>query len=79
MLGLLPENAHVSGRIIFEDCNLLELNERELRPLRGRSIGFVPQDPQNAFNPVSTIGAHAHEAARLLGLPDITAERTAIF
>lgn len=79
VLGLLPETARTAGRISFKDRNLLELSDRVFRPLRGRSIGFVPQDPQNALNPVRTIGAHAHESARLLDLSGRTAERTAIF
>lgn len=44
--------------------------ERGFRPLRGRAIGFVPQDPGNSLNPVRTIGAQAHEAAALLDEPD---------
>ena len=40
------------------------------RPLRGRAIGFVPQDPANSLNPVRTIGAQAQEAAALLDEPD---------
>lgn len=48
----------------------MSLAERQFRPLRGRAIGFVPQDPGNALNPVRTIGAQAMEAAALLGEQD---------
>ncbi|ACM31347.1 ABC transporter ATP-binding protein [Agrobacterium rhizogenes] len=78
VLGLLPETAKTSGKIGFKGSDLLRLNDYTWRPLRGRAIGFVPQDPQNALNPVRTIGAQAHEAARLLNLPDRAAERAAI-
>ncbi|ALK09810.1 Glutathione import ATP-binding protein GsiA [Blastochloris viridis] len=49
---------------------MLGLSERRFRPLRGRAIGFVPQDPGNSLNPVRTIGAQAMEAAALLDEPD---------
>ncbi|MQB46259.1 ABC transporter ATP-binding protein [Rhizobium sp. ICMP 5592] len=79
VLGLLPETARASGKIGFRGNNLLHLNEHAWRPLRGRAIGFVPQDPQNALNPVRSIGAQAHEAAHLLDLPGHDAERAAIY
>ncbi|NTF96051.1 ABC transporter ATP-binding protein [Rhizobium rhizogenes] len=79
ILGLLPETAKTSGKIGFQGDDLLRLNDRAWRPLRGRAIGFVPQDPQNALNPVRSIGAQAHEAARLLDLPDRAAERAEIY
>ncbi|MBS7810305.1 dipeptide ABC transporter ATP-binding protein [Roseococcus pinisoli] len=79
VLGLLGRGeAKVTGRIRFKGEDLLALPERKFRALRGRAIGFVPQDPQNALNPVRTIGSQAHEAARLLDLPDGEAERRAI-
>ncbi|MEZ2410351.1 ABC transporter ATP-binding protein [Bosea sp. RCC_152_1] len=78
VLGLLPEGAGIAGTIGFEAHQLTSLSAGAFRALRGRQIGFVPQDPQNALNPVRTIGAHAHEAARLLDLSDGRAERAAI-
>lgn len=65
VLRLLPNGAAASGTVQFEGQNLLALPERRFRPLRGRQIGFVPQDPGNALNPVRTIGAQAMEAAAL--------------
>ena len=79
LLGLLPrDETRISGRIGFQGADILAWPERRLRALRGRSIGFVPQDPQNALNPVRTIGSQAHEAARLLGLDDPAIERRKI-
>lgn len=65
VLRLLPNGAAASGTVQFEGQNLLALPERRFRPMRGRQIGFVPQDPGNALNPVRTIGAQALEAAAL--------------
>lgn len=70
VLRLLPNGAHASGQVRFEEQELLALPERRFRPLRGRAIGFVPQDPGNALNPVRTIGVQAMEAAALTDEPN---------
>src|ERR1700689_2275749 len=63
VLRLLPPQARVkAGQIQFNRQDVLELGERQFRPLRGRELGFVPQDPSNALNAVRTIGSHALEA-----------------
>ncbi|ANF59295.1 dipeptide ABC transporter ATP-binding protein [Halotalea alkalilenta] len=66
VLRLLPAGGRTTGRVAFDGQELLALSERRFRPLRGRAIGFVPQDPGNSLNPVRTIGAQAQEAAALL-------------
>jgi peptide/nickel transport system ATP-binding protein len=66
VLRLLPPGiGRASGRVEFDGQDVLSLSERRFRPLRGRRIGFVPQDPGNALNAVRTIGAQAKEAAAL--------------
>ncbi|EHS52627.1 ABC transporter related protein [Rhizobium sp. PDO1-076] len=77
VLRLLPHGGSASGRIEFQGQEILGLSERQFRPLRGRAIGFVPQDPGHSLNPVRTIGAQAQEAAALLDEPD-KAVRTAL-
>ncbi|MFT4042190.1 MAG: ABC transporter ATP-binding protein [Gordonia sp. (in: high G+C Gram-positive bacteria)] len=70
VLRLLPSDiAHASGRVEFSGQEVLGLSERRFRPLRGRRLGFIPQDPTNAFNAVRTIGAQAQEALALLDEP----------
>ena len=74
LLGVLPESARVTGGSIeFEGQDLLALDERTLsRTVRGRRIGFIPQDPALALNPNFTVGEqlleiwrwHAPEGAR---------------
>jgi peptide/nickel transport system ATP-binding protein len=58
ILGILPQATTVeSGEILFEGENLLRLPDRELaRRIRGSRIGFIPQDPYLALNPVFKIG-----------------------
>ncbi|MDH7803920.1 MULTISPECIES: ABC transporter ATP-binding protein [unclassified Rhizobium] len=70
VLRLLPSGGHATGRVTFGGQEILALPERNFRPLRGRAIGFVPQDPGNSLNPVRTIGVQAMEAAALLDEPN---------
>jgi oligopeptide/dipeptide ABC transporter ATP-binding protein len=58
ILGILPGGANVeTGAIWFAGENLLALSEAALaRRVRGRRIGFIPQDPYLALNPVFKIG-----------------------
>ena len=72
ILGILPRQARVeSGEILFENTDLLKLSQREMqRRVRGRAIGFIPQDPFLALNPVFTVGTQLMEILRWHGLPD---------
>jgi peptide/nickel transport system ATP-binding protein len=58
VLGILPKTTAIeAGEILFAGEDLLRLGERELaRRVRGSRIGFIPQDPYLALNPVFTIG-----------------------
>jgi peptide/nickel transport system ATP-binding protein len=70
VLRLLPEGiGRATGRVEFDGQDVLSLPERRFRPLRGKHIGFVPQDPGTSLNPVRTVGSQAKEAAALLGEP----------
>jgi peptide/nickel transport system ATP-binding protein len=76
VLRLLPPEARVTaGQILFNRQDIGQLGERQFRPLRGRELGFVPQDPSNALNAVRTIGSQALEAAALLPDGDAAARR----
>ena len=58
ILKLLPEQSAkiTSGEIIFEDRNLLSLNPKQMREIRGKEIGMIFQDPMTSLNPVLTVG-----------------------
>ena len=62
ILGLLPKYARVRGEIRFGGSNLLELGEKQMRPLRGRKIAMVFQDALAALNPVFRVGDQIVEA-----------------
>jgi peptide/nickel transport system ATP-binding protein len=80
VLRLLPNGAKILGATItFDGKDVTTVSDREFRPLRGTQLGFVPQDPGNALNPVRSIGVQAHETADLLKLKDKAQEKQAIF
>ena len=78
VLGLLPAGSTVSGSADFAGDDLVTLPDQRFRTLRGRRIGFIPQDPATALNPVRTIGSQALEAAALTDAPTAEARRTAV-
>ena len=63
VLGILPRGARIdAGRIAFEGRDILGMGEAELeREVRGRAIGFIPQDPYLALNPVFRVGTQLME------------------
>lgn len=54
-LGLLPDNARVSGQASFDGSDLVAMPEQIRRRIRGRDIGIVFQDPLSSLNPVHRI------------------------
>jgi peptide/nickel transport system ATP-binding protein len=67
LLGLLPKGALVSGSARVDDRELLVASDRELRKLRGRTVGYVGQDPMRAFDPLRRVGSSVAEAWRAHG------------
>ncbi|MFB9893170.1 ABC transporter ATP-binding protein [Planobispora takensis] len=62
VMGLLPKNARVKGRILFRGDDMLKMSARKQRGLRGRKIAMIFQDPMTALNPVHSIGDQLAEA-----------------
>ncbi|MFE7746974.1 ABC transporter ATP-binding protein [Nocardia sp. NPDC057455] len=62
VMGLLPEQARITGSIRFRGRELLGLGDRELSRLRGSSISMVFQDPLSALTPVYRVGDQIAEA-----------------
>ena len=79
LLGLLPPHAVTEGRAVFGDRDLLKINRRELRHLRGRDIGMVFQDPMTSLHPMLTIERQLTEHVRYhRGVSRAEARRDAI-
>jgi len=59
VMRLAPEGSTVEwgGRISFKGQDLLALEERQMRDVRGRRIAMVFQDPMASLNPVMSVGA----------------------
>lgn len=62
VLGLLDDSASVTGQIMFEEQNLLELSEEQMCKIRGFHIGWIAQDPLSAMDPMVKIGRQITEA-----------------
>jgi oligopeptide/dipeptide ABC transporter ATP-binding protein len=60
-----PPGRIVNGSVIFEGENLLEIDDREMRHIRGNRIAMVFQEPMTSLNPVLTIGRQLTETLEL--------------
>ncbi len=72
VLRLLAANAVVgdSSTVLFRGDDVLRMNDRQLRAMRGQKISMVFQDPMTALNPVISIGT---QMADILYRLDMTA------
>ncbi|MQA77208.1 MAG: ATP-binding cassette domain-containing protein [Streptosporangiales bacterium] len=60
--GLLPDGVRVTGGSVrLEGREVLHLPETERRPLRGRTVGMVYQDPMTSLNPLMRVGRQIAE------------------
>ncbi|OLT10576.1 ABC transporter ATP-binding protein [Actinomadura sp. CNU-125] len=55
LTGTLPDTARAGGEVLIDGVPVRD--ERGWRDLRGRTVGFVPQDGVTAFDPAETVGA----------------------
>jgi len=60
-----PPGRIVSGEVIFDGEDLLQMDEDELRHIRGNKIAMVFQEPMTSLNPVLTLGRQLTEALEL--------------
>jgi peptide/nickel transport system ATP-binding protein len=69
IIDLLPGTGEVTGgQILFEGKDLTKVSASEMQAIRGRDIGYVPQDPMSNLNPVWSIGFQVEEAIRANGV-----------
>ncbi|MDN3496824.1 dipeptide/oligopeptide/nickel ABC transporter permease/ATP-binding protein [Planococcus sp. APC 4015] len=65
VLGLLPRGGHVTaGSIDYEGTELADANERVYSTVRGKRIGYIPQEPMSNLDPAFTIGNQLVEPLR---------------
>lgn len=69
MLGLLPKGTDVSGSLLVDGIELVGASARAARRLRQGRIGYVPQDPFAAVDPLRSVLHHVRFAARVAGVP----------
>ncbi len=60
-----PQGRIISGKIVLNDKNLLELSDNNMRKIRGEKIAMIFQDPMTALNPVDKVGKQISEMVRL--------------
>jgi peptide/nickel transport system ATP-binding protein len=64
-LGLTRrQGARISGRILFDGQDLVELSEDRLRAIRGNDIAMIFQDPLSSLHPLYRVGRQLTEAVR---------------
>ncbi|MDF2562632.1 MAG: transporter ATP-binding protein [Microbacterium sp.] len=69
IIGLLAGGGQIaSGSIRLDGKEISHAPEHELRTIRGRDIGLVPQDPMSNLNPVAKIGTQVAETLLAHGL-----------
>ena len=56
-----PPGEIVSGEIIYNNQNLLDLTYDEMRNIRGKDIAMIFQEPMTSLNPVLRIGVQMNE------------------
>lgn len=60
-----PPGQIESGRILFENRDLLALSEKDMRSIRGNSISMIFQEPMTSLNPVFQVGDQIGAILRL--------------
>ncbi|MCS5718618.1 ABC transporter ATP-binding protein [Herbiconiux sp. CPCC 205763] len=73
ILGLLPETATTGGAVLLSNragtsvSDVVSLNKKQLRAVRGADVSMVFQEPSTALNPVYTVGWQIAEGLRAHG------------
>ncbi len=69
-LGILrlipdPPGKIISGTISLEGKNILDMEDEEIRKIRGNKISMIFQDPMTSLNPVMTVGEQIAEVIEI--------------
>ncbi|WP_411169099.1 ABC transporter ATP-binding protein [Clostridium sp. MB05] len=62
VMQILPENAKIdSGEVYFDGKDILKLDSKEAKGIKGKEIAMIFQNPMTALNPLKKIGDHIVE------------------
>ena len=81
IMRLLPRHTGrvPKGRIMFDGRSLLDLDDEEMREIRGHEISMIFQEPMTSLNPILTIGLQIMEPLKIhLGMDDAQAQARAV-
>ncbi|WP_151981128.1 ABC transporter ATP-binding protein [Acinetobacter guerrae] len=67
LLGLLPQHLKIEGKALFENQDLLHLNQTQYRRIRGQKIAMIFQEPMTALNPLHRVEKIVGETLMLKG------------
>ena len=78
IMRLLPPRLArtVDGSVTFENRDLVQLDEAEMRKLRGNRLAMIFQEPMTSLNPVLTVGHQIAESVRIHTGASASAART---
>jgi len=62
IMRLIKDKIEMHGQILYEGQDVLEMDKRKLRKMRGKKLGMIMQNPGSSLNPSYTIGNQIGEA-----------------
>ena len=62
---IAPPGSIRAGKVLFDGRDLLTLNAKEMRKIRGNRISMIFQEPMSSLDPLFSIGDQIMEAIRL--------------
>lgn len=74
LIGLLDDNAYVTGSVKFNGEELVDKTDEEMAAFRGKSISMIFQDPLSALTPMFSIGDQLAETL-LIHNPNMTKQQ----
>ncbi len=64
LIRLIAPPGRITGSIVWQDREIMEMSDDELRQVRGGEISLIFQEPMSALNPVLTVGEQIKESLR---------------
>ncbi|WP_042440479.1 ABC transporter ATP-binding protein [Corynebacterium halotolerans] len=71
VMGLLPGTLTARGSVALNGTEIIGLDDRRMRPLRGRAVSMVFQEPMTALDPLMTVGKQVAEVAGRADVADL--------